>query len=272
MFKIIQISLEDITNNPINYNTTNHWEDKDKIPNNYDNYINLFDTKNWIDDFHKYTKITILKKDIIWLYECLEYGNLYRKFPSLYYEELDDLIKQYPIQKKNYFVRTDKTSLKSGIYGIGPYDNLKDIIISMTTTRFGHHSFNKNDEVINLYLMDFINMDIDKEFRVFVVNNKISCISQQNIYRKNLFLENIDIQEFIHKMLDFFDLNIKKKLLNYSNYIMDIVYLDNVQTFHFIEINPFGKEYTSGSACFHWINDEKTIYDTSFIEFRYVID
>lgn len=42
-------------------------------------------------------------------------------------------------------------------------------------------------------------------------------------------------------------------------------------SFYFIEINPFGKNYSSGSACFHWINDNNIILDNSKINFRFVI-
>mgnify|MGYP003565053612 FL=1 len=268
MIIIETISFKNIEDYPSNYNTNNHYEKK---PDNYDEYISLFDTKYWIDKIHSYQKITIQKKDISWLYECLEYGNLYRKFLSNYLEELDDLIYQYPqLKKDNYFVRTDKTSLKSGIYGIGPYTNLKDIIISMTTTRFGHHAFNKTDSEINLYLLKYKKIDMDKEFRVFVVDNKISLISQQNIYKKNNYLPTINIEDFINHLDDYFNQSIKNKLLDYKNYIMDIVYLEDTHEFYFIEINPFGKEYTSGSGCFHWINDNDIIYDTNNITFRYV--
>lgn len=269
MIIIETIDLQNILDNPTSYNTNNHYE---KIPDNYDEYISLFDTKYWIDKFHSYNKITIHKKDIGWLYECLEYGNLFRKFPSNYVEELDDLIMQYPeIEKQDYFIRTDRTSLKNGIHGIGPYTNLKDIIVSMTTTRFGHHAFNKTDNEINLYLLPFQKIDIDKEFRVFVVDNKISCISQQNIYKKNLYLPTINIEKFVNTLNSYFNEHIKTKLLHYQNYILDIVYLEEISNFYFIEINPFGKEYSSGSAGFHWINDHNTIYDTENITLRYVI-
>lgn len=40
----------------------------------------------------------------------------------------------------------------------------------------------------------------------------------------------------------------------------------------FIEINSFGKEYTSGSSLFHWLIDENKLYsDSEEIYFRYTI-
>jgi hypothetical protein len=189
-------------------------------------------------------------------------------------EELDELVNKYEtkynININNNFVRTDKTSLKNGCYGINPYNNLRDIFLSMLTTKFGHHAFNYNDEEINIYLLEWIKIDMDKEFRVFVVDNKISCISQQNIYKKSEYLINHpNLNLLIENLNQYFENNIKNKLIDFQNYIMDIAIYNN--DFYFIEINPFGQNYTSGSACFHWINDNDIIYNNSIIEFRYVV-
>lgn len=270
MIKINKILLTDILKNPKNYNSNNHGNKVD----NYYEYINKFDTNNWIDKFHKYEKIVI--KEVKILSDILKLYNINNKFPKLYSEDLDDIVKKYSEKYKNIkinnkFVRTNKTSLKTGCYGIGPYNSLNDILLSTVTTRYGHHALNGNEKELNIYLMNFIKIDINKEFRVFVVNNKISCISQQNIYQKSDFLLNhSNLNKLILDLNLYFEKNIKLKLIEYENYVMDIA-LNELNEFFFIEINPFGKEYTSGSACFHWINDDKTINDNSFIEFRYVV-
>jgi hypothetical protein len=56
------------------------------------------------------------------------------------------------------------------------------------------------------------------------------------------------------------------------NYTFDLVLL-NDSTFYFIEPNSFGKEYSAGSALFHWINDSDILLNESCneIEFRYTI-
>jgi len=38
-----------------------------------------------------------------------------------------------------------------------------------------------------------------------------------------------------------------------DNYSIDLALLEPDNKPYFIEINPFGKEYTSGSSLFHWI-------------------
>lgn len=272
MIQIKQIKLRDIIENPDNYNTSNH-----NVVDDYLDYIKQFDTKYWIDKFHKYEKITISNQtDIKLLWEMLKLSNINKKFPMLYEEDLDDLTYKYQkmylnTNLDNKFVRTEKTSLKTGCYGIGPYNSLKDILKSTATTKFGHHAFNQDDKEINIYLMKYEKIDISKEFRVFVVDNKISCISQQNIYEKSYYLiSHPNLTELVEKLNLYFENNVKDKLAEYKNYIMDIA-LNERNEFYFIEINPFGKNYTSGSACFHWINDHQTIMDNSFIEFRYVV-
>ena len=224
-------------------------------------------------------KINKLNEDQIKKYNNLQIKELkysIEKFPNIYNEELNDLCERLAKIKDNklYFVRTDKTSLKNGCFGIGPYNNMKQIIMSICSTKFGHHAFDENSKTLNLYLIEYVKINMDKEFRVFVVNNTITCISQQNIYKKNIYFENKDKDEiniFIKKLIEYFNNYIKDKLLDFENYIMDICYLDDINDFYFIEINPFGSLYSSGSACFHWINDNDTIMDTSCVEFRYVI-
>ena len=59
-----------------------------------------------------------------------------------------------------------------------------------------------------------------------------------------------------------------------SNYTFDFAVIDNKP--YFIELNSFGKEYAAGSALYHWLLDEKILYndfsDNNFlIEFRYTI-
>ena len=258
--------LEDKRKANKKFNNNNNY---DKIPNDYEEYVKIFGTKFWIDRMHDYKKITIQKKDVSWLYEILKLTNITGKFTDIYDDEIDYLVKELGEIDGSYFVRTDRTSLKNGIFGVGPYTKTKDIIISMCTTQFNHHAFTRDDEEINLYLMEFKKINMDLEFRVFVVNNEISCVSQQNIYVKNKYISDKNDIKLVEKLENDFEKNIKDKLSDYKNYIMDIVLIDD--TFNFIEINPFGKEYTSGSACFDWISDNDIIYDTSIINFRYVV-
>lgn len=274
---ITPVELYKINKNPFDYNTCNNY---DKIPEDYYNYCAKFYSKNWIDKFHSYERIVIEKQDLLFLWDAFQIGSLNHRVPTIYIEELNELATKYSLKypeifdNKSYFVRSDKTSLKTGIYGNAKYDSFLKIFYSMVTCRYGHHSFDKNDDIINIYLLEYKNVDINKEFRVFVKNNRITAISQQNIYTKSLFIISKSEKEqtiFIQDLLNYFELNIKNKLIEFNDYVMDIAFLDNNE-FYFIEINPFGKSYSSGSACFNWINDDKVINNNdNYLEFRYVI-
>jgi hypothetical protein len=144
--EIEKIELDKILKNRDNYNTSNHGKVDD-----YNEYIKKFDSKNWIDRFNKYEKITIKKEDINLMWKILKLSNINGKFPKLYLEELDYLVDKYNNNLiNNNFIRTDKTSLKNGCYGIKPYNNLREILESLLTTKFGHHGFNYNDDEINI--------------------------------------------------------------------------------------------------------------------------
>ena len=277
---IKHIYLADINKYPDNYNTCNNY---DKIPNDYHNYCSKFYSKYWIDNFHSYKKIVIEKPDIKLLWDAFIIGSMNKRVPTIYIEELNELAfkytQKYPdifnVINDSYFVRTDKTSLKTGMYGNYKYDSLLKIFYSMVTCRYGHHSFDKDDEIINIYLLEYKNVDINKEFRVFVKNNKITAISQQNIYTKSIFIISKTFYEkynLVSDLVKYFELNIKNKLIQYNDYVMDIALLQD--DFYFIEINPFGTEYSSGSALFNWIKDYEILYNiknNNYIEFRYTV-
>ena len=115
----------------------------------------------------------------------------------------------------------------------------------------------------------------DNEFRVFVYNNHITAISVQFLYTENKLFSKKNNEEIITLVKDinnFFNNNIKDKLYSMVNYTFDLVLLDD-STFYFIELNSFGKDYSAGSALFHWINDSEIILNENCneIEFRYII-
>ena len=78
------------------------------------------------------------------------------------------------------------------------------------------------------------------------------------------------IHKWIHLIIEYFENEVKKKILHIDSYVMDFAILNDL-TPYFIELNSFGKEYASGSALFGWIQDESILYGTTenSIEFRY---
>jgi hypothetical protein len=281
---IKRISQSEILNNPNNFNSNNHWDIS--IPYNYDFIVNETNTKNWINLFHNdYKTIKIKFKDLKWTEKAYDIGKITGVFPKSFNDELIDLCNKYSISnfefKEGYFVRTEKASLKYGIHGCGPYFNVKQIIESICTTTAGHRCINYDKdrvdiEYITFYLMKWRNdISINNEFRVFVYKNNITAISQQAYHSIIQTLNNKSDEELkymAYRLIKYFKENIKNKISNIlDSYVMDIVYINEIDDFYFIEPNPFGKEYSSGSALFHWINDTEILYNDKediYIEFR----
>jgi hypothetical protein len=283
--KITTVELDNVlANNKILFNTNNHWIDG--RPANYDAVLDKTHTGNWIDKFHdEYKKIILDSEDLAWMKEALKIGTITRRFPKQFDEEkLQTITKHKPETDiifrdcKSYFVRSDSVSLKYGKYGAGPYMDFREVIDSIVTTLVGHTCFRESDTECPLYFMKWIpEMNTDLEFRLFIHNNKITAISQQFIFQKNVCLGRqgrISLRSMIFQCCQFYEESIRDKLLYLGgDYTIDMVFLDDNKSLpYFIEPNCFGKEYAAGSALFHWLNDEKQLYGKcEQVEFRYVI-
>ena len=286
MSNIIEpILLDDVlTLRKERFNANNHSLD---TPIDYYKILENSNIKYWIDKFRTdYIIINLSKKYINWMKKANDIGKYTGQFPKIFNEELEEFLNNhkhldYIFNSNNkYFVRTEKVSLKYGQHGVGPYANLKDIIESLVTCIDTHSPFkNINDNNIKLYLLSWIEINEDREFRIFICNNNITAISQQNIYKRNEYLlkyneeeRNIIINNWINIIKNYFDDVIKKNITHTNNYTIDLVLLDNNQPY-FIEINSFGKDYAAGSALYHWIIDETILLDINRqynVYFRYV--
>lgn len=264
-------------------NTNNHWINNIR-PENYDEIIANGHTNKWINQFRSYKKIIInTKQDLYWMKHAYEIGSKTKRFPHSFDDELEDMVNRYKhldqiFDGTEYFIRTENVSLKEGIHGIGPYTDFKSIIQSIVTCRLGHSPLYEDTTEIILYLCEFKkNLNKNKEFRVFIHNNKITAISQQSLYDSNDILESLNDNEkdvIIHKWINiinsYYETNVKQKITHIDSYVMDFAILDD-DTPYFIELNSFGKEYASGSALFGWLQDYNILYGLSgdVIEFRY---
>lgn len=273
---ITKISMNDIFKyGKDRFNSNNHWDIEKPI--DYDIIINSTNTCHWIDEFHKdYPTIIIYEKDLKWMWNAYEIGRSTGNFSKLYNDELEDMLNRYKkfdyLFTKKYFIRSENVSLKYGVHGTGPYTNFKDIIESICTTISGHKIFHENDKECKLYLLPWIeNFDIEKEYRVFVYNKKITAISQQNLYKINNYLKKKTENELniiVNEINDYYESYIKNKI-NLDHYVMDIYMNDKP---YFIEVNSFGKKYASGSSLFHWIIDDKILHDSNEISLRICIN
>lgn len=281
------VELIDLLKSSEKFNSNNHWENNIK-PLDYNERLAATRTHMWIDHFKQnYIVINIDIADIKWMYEANKIGAQTGKFPNYYSDELEELNNKYSkvmskiFNGQEYFIRTEKVSLKYGEHGVGPYNNFREIIESLVTSIPTHCPlYNLQQNYLKIYLLEWININSDLEFRMFVYNNKITAISQQNIYSPNTLLSNtgktpdekyVFVKKHLDILMDYFENCIKHKITHISSYTIDIALVNNRP--FFIELNSFGKEYAAGSSLFHWLIDEDKLYNTdNKIFFRYVID
>lgn len=276
--KIVSISIDTVLSEPHNFNSSNHQAKTGKSPDDYHDTIARFDTRHWIRAFHPtHDTITIPQQSIGWLWEALKIGSMHRRVPKQYEDEIEELAKSlessFPPGAPR-FVRTDKTSLKTGIHGAGPYLTAKQVVESIVTCRMGHHAFDRNDDTITLYILPWIDMERDREFRVFVYNGTVTAISQQFIHQRNEWLSqlnDVDVQNVAEKLTHFVECTVVPNLGTtqvQDTFVLDSVFLGD-GSIYCIEVNPFGAEYTSGSACFHWLRDGDILHGRTRSEFRF---
>jgi hypothetical protein len=189
------------------------------------------------------------------------------------YSYIDDYLKI----NGGHFIRFENVSLKNGKHGCIPYTSFKQILESMVTSRIAHSPVYDRLDKLQMYMIPWVNINEFKEYRVFVYEKKITAVSQQNLYASNEILKNLEpdvLTNTIHKHIDIlvehFNKVVKPNII-LENYVYDFALLPDDKPY-FIEINSYGKEYTSGSSLFHWIIDESKLYSkTGDIYFRYTV-
>jgi hypothetical protein len=313
-------------NDSVRYNSNNHWTDN-KPPADYRHVVDRNNTKHWIHLKHDFIrKVEIDVKKYKWLVEANEIGQYTGKFPNTFNDELDAMVEDY---KNDFdisefsdpvFVRTENVSLKTGQHGTLPYSNFRTIVQSLVSCNCHHTPFHKDitgnsdneeDNQICLYLFEFkpeFEANKFNEFRVFVFENKVTCISQQNLYHRNTLFKRHPqlIEKYVNVIVDYHE-RVLKYQFGFGCYSLDMavfskknkkkkddvkedvkedealevdlppdenVCLDEDEELeaYFIEINSFGKEYAAGSSLFHWIIDDALLCsDGTTVYFRYTV-
>ena len=165
------------------------------------------------------------------------------------------------------------------MYGCGPYDSMEKILKSMVTTRQSHEAIKEDAQSCPLYFMNWQNIDLQKEFRIFVYNNEITAISTQNLflpsvrYAINTWLKDLqvtEIEQIVYTILHYFDVHIRNNMSYMKHYVMDLALTQPDNKPYFIEANTFGKDYAAGSSLFQWAIDHDQLHDNTSIEFRFV--
>ncbi len=263
----------------VRFNTNNIWTDG-KQPSDYLHICRQTETPMWIDSFKTYKKIVLNLRSaaLSWMKDAFHIGSQSGTFPKQFEDELDlisGLEREFSeiFDGTDYFVRTEKVSLKEGQHGVGPYTSLKMIIESCVTCRLHHTPIKADTDEIELFLIPWQRLSRGREYRVFVNENKITAISQQHLYDVFEHSWKTEYSSDAMSILQYFDESIRARITHISSYVMDIAVLEDGSPF-FIELNPFGTEYSSGSALFGWTQDHSDLYGLSpsnSVIFRYTI-
>lgn len=287
-YKIEAIELDDIVHyHKEKYNSNNHWTD-DIRPMDYDTVLAQTHTTKWINLFKQYKHICI--HNPIWINSLKKIHKISSqtgKFSKLFEDEFDEMCTQLEKEfdlnkifgKTGYFVRVNNVSLKCGQDKEGPYYSIKQILQSAVSCIETHTPIHSNSDKLDIYLMEWVDIKPEDEFRVFVFENKITAISQQNLYSLLLntnptvpnYIFEFEMKRKLNIIVEYFYNEIMNKINWINSYTIDIA-LVNSKPF-FIELNSFGKEYAAGSALFHWILDKDILYNESDnqIVFRYTV-
>lgn len=260
-----------IAGDKILFNTNNHFHKEEGVPEDYKEILSKGETKNWIDKFHSnYHTIKLDKTDLTLMKQIRSLGAIKGSISEIHKDEFEYVVNRHYVPEGQWFVRSDTHSLKTGMHGAGPYTNIKQIIESICTTLVSHRCFDDDDTECILYLLPWLELDYDKEFRIFVHNNNITAISAQHLYSVNKWLTSLTTSEkrdVIQKIIVYFKKVIREKMEYMQNYTMDLALVNGEP--YFIEPNSFGARYASGSSLFHWVNDYDVLYGLAPLELRY---
>lgn len=284
------LQKEVIDNNHILYNVNNQWTNNDDCPpEDYDFILSRTQTKYWFTLIDNNTKfIEFDRDDTEWMIQALNaYAIIIMSgtnelqaastISKLYKNQIEQTVIKHSAKfpTGNWFVRVERVSLKTGIHGAGPYNNLKNIIQSIITSKIGHECISITDDIDRFRVYFFEWKNIRHEFRVFVYENNISAISVQHLLEVDEELIKLTDEELRHniveKIVQYFNDNLRDRLKSIvgPNYTMDVAILDD-NSVYFIEPNSFGANYAAGSALFHWKYDHDILHSTNSIEFRIV--
>lgn len=159
------------------------------------------------------------------------------------YEKIDIQLQKCNIDNTGVFV---KTSFKSGKHHIKlfPSYNVIDVLSNLIFSIQVVQSFLVDNCSIILRKWNN-NIKSNNEFRVFIINKDVKCISQQKM---ELLLMEINKEQIIKSICDMWNNN-KKKII-YNDCVIDCYIYDNIA--NIIEINSGSAWSTAGSALFNW--------------------
>ncbi|KAJ3141698.1 hypothetical protein HDU90_006041 [Geranomyces variabilis] len=261
------------------YNVSNLWTDG-KPPDDYEAALSATATSKWVELSHPDPVPTLVidsPADLHWMKQA-NADNYLGVFSHIYDEELRDTVAKYECQMprppiEGWFIRTQHVSLKEGMYGIGPYYTLENIIKSIVTSSHRHRPLRPADMQCTLFFFKWQPIDPYREFRAFVYQNRLTALSAQRWHKANPWLaekSDEDLQSLtLHIVSHFYSTICERLLFLNGNYTYDLAIREDGSVY-FIEPNAYGATYSAGSSLFHWVKDEILLSDPLTVQLRFV--
>ena len=145
------------------------------------------------------------------------------------------------------FARMSHKSVKDGFNKLIPLKSVSDVLDSLTSSAKLLQTFVDPNQI--LVIMSWVDIQPEKEYRVFVINNRIAAISQQNCY-SNFERGNGEVENDVKMILKYYS-RVKDEFykIGYESATLDI-YIGGNEA-RLIEINPPTLWCASGSSLFN---------------------
>lgn len=219
----------------------------------YRAYLDGFDYHQWYSpDIPNGPKDVIL----IQIDDATKKSLLNRNSKDVGVIKLIENVKKVIVPGQEYFMRLSGTSGKNekAVTPMKTAEAIVDRLLHLDT--FRSREYERVDKDTCLVLMPW-NDKIDSrcEFRIFVVNNKLTAASPQRYW---------ELHQFSYEELEAFETAFRDIAfighIPYHTFVAD-VYIDvTTTTCHLIELNPFGAHCGAGASFFNWIDDFEILY------------
>lgn len=219
----------------------------------YRAYLDGFDYHQWYSP-----NLPNGPKDVILIHlnEALKNSLLKRNAEDVNIVKLIDSVKKVISPGQQYFMRLSGTSGKNE-KAVTPLKTANEIVDRLLSVdMFRRREYERSDKDTYLVLMPW-NDKIESrcEFRIFVVNNKLTAASPQRYW---------ELHQFSYEELEAFETALKNiafiGYVPYHTFVAD-VYIDvDTAVCHLIELNPFGAHSGAGSSFFNWVDDYEILY------------
>lgn len=194
------------------FNSSAHFSHTKGPPVDYIDRVERTHSRYWINclkSSYRRIDIDLKRPGSSWIYEAVNIGIHTGEFPHSFEDEFEIFLAfiEHETDVKDvfdgskYFIRSNEVSLREGKHGVGPYVDIKNVIESVVTCKASHRPINEDTKVLTIYCIPWVEIHPNKEFRMFVHENRVTAISQQHLRVRNEHLADISSSELRDKVL-----------------------------------------------------------------------